>query len=422
MRYFFEWFRGIVFVEFCGALPERFFNICRNRKIPLYEVSDCVTAKGTVTVAKIRLRDYYKLRSIARKTHCIPYVRRRIGVPFFIRKYRHRIFFALGALWFLGTIWMLSKFVWDISVYGGFVHTEEEILSYLRENNIVCGMKSENVDCTEIERRLRIDYPDIGWVSAELKGTKLYLRISETDMPAVREEEGPAHIRATSDGIVEHIVCRSGTPLVKAGDVVKKGDILVSGVISVIGDNEMVMNRYPVKADADIQLKTTKQYSYKMVRKKEEKVFSHQVKKGYEIFYGTKKIFSYMPSHSYTNYDIITEDAVLSLHEHFPLPIRIRKTQVLEYESRLREYSEEEIRSLAAKALERYVNYLEENGTVVTETRVETKVTGEFAYTEGKLVLLSEAWEWVAVKEEEWRLQKPDEYNGIIDGSSSTAQ
>ncbi|MBQ9768267.1 MAG: sporulation protein YqfD [Lachnospiraceae bacterium] len=423
MKQLFDFLGGLVFVEFRGTSPERFFNVCRSRNIPLYDICTHVTEQGTVTVAKMKLRDYRKVRSVAKKSHCIPYIKKRIGLPFLLKKYRKRVVFFAGGVYFLWLMWLLSRFVWDISVTGGFVHTEEEMLSYLQENNIVCGMRREDIDCAEIERQLRIDYPDIGWVSAELKGTKLFLRLAETDMPSMQEEtEGPVHLVATSDGIVERIVCRNGTPLVREGDVVRKGDILVSGVISVVGDNDTLVNRYAVTADADIFLKTVKQYEHSFSRIIEEKEFTGEEKTGYVISFGNQKIFSHMPSHSYTNYAIIAEDTVLSLHEHFPLPFRIQKTVTSEYVPREREYTEEEANALAAQALERYVAYLTEHETTVLSTDVVTTVDKRTVQTKGKLILLSAAWERQAVQEDEWRMQEADEYRGIDDGTADGAQ
>ncbi len=422
MKRVFDFIKGEVFVELSGTSPERFFNICRSRKIPLYSVSTQLTEKGTCYVAKMRLKDYWRIRPTAKKAHCIPYVRKRLGLPFLIKRYRNRIMFFAGGLYCLWFVWLLSCFVWDISVIGGFVHTEEELLSYLRETGVVCGMRCESVNCTEIERQLRIDYPDIGWVSAELRGTKLFLRVAETDMPMAQEENTtPVHLVAASDGIVEKLVCRKGTPLVKEGDVVKKGDILVSGVISVIGDNDVEVERYPVAAEADIVLRTIKKYTYTFERKTEEHNYTGETKNGYIFFCGNKKIFSYIPSHSYTNYAIITEDAVLSLHEHFPLPFRVQKTTVSEYLPVLRNYTEEEAEQVAQQALERYVSYLTEHGTKVLSIDTETTIDENNVVSTGKLVLLSEAWEQVKVQENEWRLQNSDEYSGNNDESSGGA-
>lgn len=422
MKRVFDFFTGTVFVELCGTSPERFFNVCRSRKIPLYEISTRVTDKGTVYVAKMKLRDYFTVRSAAKKAHCIPYVRKRLGLPFFIKKYRNRIAFFAGGIYCFWLIWLLSRFVWDISVTGGFVHTEEELLSYLRGTGVVCGMRCDEIDCTEIERKLRIDYPDIGWVSAELRGTKLFLRVAETDMPIQQEENStPVHLVATADGMVESLVCRRGTPLVKEGDVVKKGDILVSGVISVIGDNDVEVNRYAVDADADITLKIVKQYSHSFSRRTEEKKFTGKAKTGYTFSYGNKKIFSHMPSHSYANYAIITEDTVLALHKHFPLPFRVQKSTVSEYIPEVRDYTKEEAEHLAKQALDRYLSYLSENRTTVLSAETKTTVGKDTVKTEGKLLLLAEAWEQVAVQEDEWRQENADEYRGDNDEPSGGA-
>lgn len=416
MKRLLDFLTGMVFVELCGTSPERFLNVCRSRKIPLYEVNSQVTEKGTVYVAKMKLKDYFRVKHAAKKAHCIPYVRKKIGFPFFIKKYRNRIAFFAGGIYCFWLIWLLSRFVWDISIMGGFVHTEEELLSYLRGNGVVCGMRCEEIDCTEIERQLRIDYPDIGWVSAELRGTRLFLRLAETDMPMLQEEsETPVHLVATADGIVEMLTCRKGTPLVKEGDVVKKGDILVSGVVSIIGDNDVEVNRYAVAADADITLRTVKKYAHSFSRKTEEKNYTGKEKKGYTFSYGNKKIFSHMPSHSYTNYAIITEGAVLSLHEHFPLPFRVQKSTVSEYVPEVRDYTKEEAESLAKQALDRYLAYLTENRTTVLSAETETVVGKDMVKTEGKLLLLAEAWEQVAVQEDEWRQGNVDEYSGNND-------
>lgn len=416
------YFGGTVFVELSGTSPERFFNVCRSRKIPLYEVGTKVTEKGTVYVAKMKVKDYLRVKSAARKAHCIPYVRKRIGFPFFLKKYRKRLVFFAGGLYCLWLMWLLSQHVWDISISGGFVHTEEELLSYLKGNGIVCGMRCEEVNCTEMERKLRIDYPDIGWVSAELRGTKLFLRVAETDMPIMKEEiTAPVHLVATADGMVEQLVCRQGTPLVKEGDVVRKGDVLVSGVISVIGDNDVEVNRYAVTADADIILKTVKNYSNSFSRKKVEKRYTGKAKSGYTFLYGNKKIFSHTPSHSYTNYAIITEDTVLSLHKHFPLPLRIQKTTVSEYIPEVRVYTKEEAEGLAEQALNRYISYLEQHRTTVLEVECATEIQTDTVKTEGRLLLLAEAWEQVPVQEDEWRQQNSDEYSGNNDGATGGA-
>jgi len=408
-----QYFQGIVFVEIVGAFPERFINICRSRHIPLYDIATTRQKDKEIYTAKIAGKDYFKIKPVAKKSHCLPKIRKKIGFPFFVKRYKNRLAFLAGGMYCLWFMWILSLFVWDISVTGGFVHTEDEIISYLRENRIVCGMRKDNVDCTELERNIRLDYPDIGWVSVELKGTKLFIRIAETDMPMAKEgEEAPVHLVAATDGKIEQLVCRSGTPMVQVGDVVKKGDILVRGIIDVIGDNDSKLKSYPVRADADIMIQSVRKYSHSLERCYVEKYYTKNTKTGYEFFYGNKKIFSHMPSHSYTNYAIMTEDEVLSLHANFPLPFRMKKTVISEYIPVERLYSEEEAKEQAKQALERYISYLTECGTIIRSVDYVTTVTETEIVTSGKLVLVSAAWEQIAVQENEWREQSADEYSG----------
>ena len=174
-------------------------------------------------------------------------------------------------------------------------------------------------------------------------------------------------------------------------------------------------------AEADITLKTIKKYMHTFERKMEEHNFTGKSENGYNFFYGNKKIFSHMPSHSYTNYAIITEDAVLSLHKHFPLPFRVQKTTVSEYVPVIRDYTKEEAEQVAEQALERYVAYLTGHGTKVLSVETKMTMNEKNVVTTGKLVLLSEAWEQVAVQENEWRLQNLDEYSGNNDESSGGA-
>lgn len=414
--------QGIVFIELAGEFPERFFNICRSRQIPLYEVATIKEDDKAIYTAKLRIKDYFRMKPVAKKSHCIPKIRKKIGMPFFVKRYKKRLAFFIGGMYCLWFMWLLSLFVWDISVSGGFVHTEEALLLYLKENRIVCGMRKESVDCTELERKIRVEYPDIGWVSAELKGTKLFIRIAETDMPMRKEEKDtPVHIVSATDGKIEQLVCRSGTPLVKVGDVVKKGDIIVRGVIDVIGDNDIKIASYPVCADADVLIQSVKKYSHSMERTYEEKKFTKKTETGYEVFYGNKKIFSHMPSHSYTNYAIMTEDEVLSLHAHFPLPFRLKKTVISEYVPVEKQYSEEEANAQAEQALKRYISYLTECGVTISSVDCTTTVTEKEIVTFGKLVLTSAAWEQVAVQENEWREQISDEYSGNNDEPSGGA-
>ena len=412
LKKLYEWFIGFVFVELRGIYPERFMNLCSKRNIDLKKMS----IRNNRYYAILTLPQYKKIRPIAKKAHCIPYVRKRIGFPFFWSRYKKRMLFIVG---FLGAVCLflgLSTRVWHISIRGGFVHTEEAMLSYLKEKNIVCGMNKKNLDCAALEKEIRITYTDIGWVSAELKGTKLFIRITETNLPQVREQvEQPSHMIAMSDGIVERIVTRTGTPLVKEGDVVKKGDILISGLVSIVGDNDTPLGTHAVIADGDVLLKTIYHYEHSFETTVTEKQKTGNQKTGFELYIGNYKIFSYTPRYFYIKYDIMKEDVYFKLSHNFILPFRKRTITYAEYEEIKRTYQKEEAQKFAEQCKQRYLQYLQEQNIVITDTEFTTTVSKQRCTTTGTIVAVCSAWEYAAVQTKEEEEEKPNEYSRSSD-------
>lgn len=121
----------------------------------------------------------------------------------------------IGILSAFTILFVLSLFVWKITVEGNYTYSDEEILDFLNEQGITHGMYAESVDGEKIEREIRNKYFDITWVSVELKGTKLIVHIKENFNVEKHKESNQWDIMATEDGIVDNIVTRSGTALVK---------------------------------------------------------------------------------------------------------------------------------------------------------------------------------------------------------------
>lgn len=389
-----------VFLELKGKMPERFLSICKARNLPVYDICCNVTKKGTITTARMRLSDYYRIRPAARKAGCFPVVRKRLGILFFLKRYKARLVFFFGGLYFFWLIYLLSTFLWSIRVSGGFVHTTEELTAYLAEKGIRCGIRHRTIDCDSLEKQIRLDYPDIGWVSAELKGTKLILQISETSQPQKASETTESSICASSDGIVVSILCTNGTPLVKEGDVVRKGDILISGIVPIIGDNDTLVDTKLVAADGTVILQTMKNYEYRFSGTKQLRTATGNETNGISFYWRNNKIFSVMPSHNYENYDIIQKDMAIFRNNLFHLPFLLKTQTICEYSVAESTYSEEEIREIAETALQEYIEYLKNNGTKVISAFCETLETEGWFISRGQLIIQSPAWERVPVTEE----------------------
>ncbi|MGN0505180.1 MAG: sporulation protein YqfD [Lachnospiraceae bacterium] len=393
--------KGYVIVELCGLYPERFFNLCKSRNIA---ITDIFTV-DTSCFCRISLKDYKNLRPVAKKAHCIPKIRKREGMPFLVKRAAGRKGFLIGFCLSLILAWQCSLRVWNIEVYGGFLHTKEQILDYLEEEGISAGIRSNDIDCFELEKQMRLHYPDIGWVSAEIKGTNLYINLNESVMPKEADvPEGEYHIVAAQDGIVEKISVKAGVPKVKKGDTVQKGDILISGVVPIIGDNELLLRKQPLAAQGEVLLRSSFSYSADASMYYTKKTVTKQ-KRGIQIMVLGKKLFSYIPRYSIGKYDIMTVDVKPVMFEEFSFPVRIREYRLLAYEETRERYTEEEAVSRAEEKLSAFLADWEKQKVEILSKEVSFEVFQNVCQARGTITARGNFISYQEISEEEWRTE-----------------
>lgn len=408
----YRYITGYLVIKLLGTETERFLNLCANRGIFLWRLK-CV---GGTYYAQVMVKDYKRMHPAVRKTGVRPVIVGRRGLPFFLHRNRKRGLFAAGFLLFFCLIIRLSFYIWDISVLGTYSHTPEQIIRFLQENDIYTGKSKKEVDCPEIEALLRGAYEDVGWVSAEIKGTRLIIKISETNIPEKNETAtGPQHIVAEKDGIVKSIVVRSGTPVVTRGDVVKKGDLLISGIVEVIGDGEEVIEKQAVAADGDVCLATFYRYEDQIELSHTEKIYTGESVTGIGLYSGEKKIFSFLPSYSYEKYDIISQDTPIAITADLVLPLKFSTVKVYEYYEQRMMYTEEEAAALLNARLTRYLENLIGKGVLITENNVKIDISGKTGKAAGDIRVEEQAWDYLAVNDDEWRNIETDEHSGNDD-------
>lgn len=409
LKKLFRWFKGFVRVRLKGESAERFFNLCSNRKIYLWNIKN----NNGIYECNVMLKDYKGLKTIAKKTHTIPYIIYRTGFPFTVQKNKKRKGFVMGILLFAGILYILSLYIWDINIQGGHTYTPEAMIKFLKNNNVYTGIHKKHINCQNIEELIRLTYKDIGWVSAEMKGTRLIIKITETKMPKPYiAVDSNSHIVASKDSIITEIVTRTGTPLVKIGDVVKKGDILISGIVDIIGDNEILVNKKAVLADADIIGKTIYEYEDSMPLDYLEKQYTGNKKTGYTLNFLLKKINIYKPRNIYPKYDIIVSERMLHFSNNFYLPIGYTITDYPEYIEVKKRYTKEEATSLMENRLTRFINKLTEDDVIILENQVKIEINNKKITAKGKILVLESIKDFRAVNDDEWRMIETDESSG----------
>ncbi len=409
LRKLFFLLRGVLIIRIGGIAPERFINLCCNRKINIWNIQKT----GEHYQFHILASNYKKLKPIAKKTKILPRIIKKSGIPFFLHRYRRRKVFFAGVILCLALIYIFSLYIWDISFSGCGKYTPEALTKFLEDNYIYTGIKKSKVNCQEIEETMRLAYHDIGWVSAEIKGTRLMIKIKETNMPiSAAKTVKPSHIVAAKDAIIQSIITRTGTPMVSEGEVVKKGEILVSGIINIMGDFDELLGKDTVVADADIRCKTFYDYKNTFSINYKKKFYTGKEKKGYYLNAFQKKLFLYNPRYSYPMYDIIVNEKTLHITDNFYLPFRIGRITTREYNEAKLKYTEEEAINIANVRLERYIDKLIENDVLIIENNVKITIKDNRCIARGRIVVEEPAWKYRLIQENEWRIEPTDEHNG----------
>jgi len=256
-----KFLRGYVIIEVAGFSVERFINLAVHRGVAFSEIktTNVEADEPEQTVERKRMivsiGDFFKLKIPARKTKCKFKIVRRVGLPFFLHRYRKRKVLFLGTLFFIAMLYGLTSFVWRVDIEGNERLCGEDITAFLADNGLGFGSFKRGVDARHVERLLIAGFADINWVNIEIRGTVVTVRITETlPTPVVYDYTAPADIVAAKDALILGVAATSGVPQVRPGDVVSQGELLVSGTLIVGTADEIIRYEY-VRAEAVITAK-----------------------------------------------------------------------------------------------------------------------------------------------------------------------
>ncbi len=388
MEYLYRWFLGYVIINVTGINKERFLNLCNNHKLNIWNIIEY--GKSSITL-NIALEDIRKIRDLRRKTSCSIKIIKKHGLPFIYNKYKKRYLFWGGIGICMTIVWVMSLYVWNISVEGNVKITEDRIVKALREENVSFGMRCKEVDGSSIEMFLRKRFTDITWVSVELKGTRLIVHIKENDDLGYRQEDSkPCNIIANKPAYIISIVTRNGTPLVKQGQQVNIGDVMVSGGVDVYGDSGELVNEDYVTADATVYGRVEYPYSYEMNMKYIEKNYSGRKKTAFTFRIGEHSLHIMGLPVTYKKYDIIADYRQLYLFTNYYLPVYCVKYKYREYKESEKTYTKEQIEELMNRRLTHFLQQLEEKGVQIIKNNVTIEIAGEKCISKGNIVAVEE--------------------------------
>ncbi|CDC48970.1 putative uncharacterized protein [Clostridium sp. CAG:58] len=354
-------FKGGVQAEITGLGRERFFNIAARREL-------FVTGIGTDRDGHVLFwttgEDYKKMKPAARKAGVRLFLRKKYGLPFFLFRNRKRKPLAAGFICFFLLLYGLSFFIWDISFEGNLRFTDQMLLHYMETLPVACGMRKSAVSCEELEESLRNQFAEITWVSAEIKGTRLTVRIKENEamLSPVEPDRTPCDLTAEKDGVIERCVVRNGLLKVRAGDPVAAGDLLVAGTIPIYDDSENLVSSHEIRADAEVYARTVYETEKKLPLTYEVKSRTGRVRRGAFFSIFGRTFYFLMPAYGDASWEFFMEERQLRLFEDFCLPVYGGLVTALEYVPYERAYTKEEVSAEKDRYMEEYMEKLQEKG------------------------------------------------------------
>ena len=359
---------GYVNIEVEGYFIERFINICNSKKIFLWNMK---RKHSTIIRVNIGIRDFKRIKEIAKKTKCRVKIQKKRGVPFILHKYKKRKIFAIFFILLIIAVIALSNFIWNIEVTGNNKISAEEIIKDLADDNFKVGTSKTNLNTKNIIDKIRLKRSDLAWMGIEIKGTNAIVKIVEADLkPDIIKEEEYCNIVATKDAMIVKINAQNGTAVVKEGDIVTKGTVLIQGWL----EGQFTGIRY-VHANGEVQAKVWYSQKISVPLKQTKKIKTGKEENKYSVKINNFEINLPKGVPKFQNYDTIETSKKLKLFSDFYLPIEIHQKTYQEYEEQEITYSIEEAKELGiAQADESLKEQIE--GKQVTNKKINAEQIG----------------------------------------------
>ncbi|HHY76906.1 MAG TPA: sporulation protein YqfD [Clostridiales bacterium] len=358
-----NYLRGYAIIVVKGIKIERFINLAVVNNIYLWDIEkiDYATIK-----AKISSSDFFKLKSIVKKTDSNIQIIEKCGMPFKIKKMKKRKWFVVGLAILLISIYILSSYIWMIEIYGLKNIDEQVVIENLSHAGLKIGMRKKKINKRKVENKLLIRMPELTWVGVEMKGTKAFIKVVEKGPePQLINKDEPCDIVASKNGVIEKILVLNGDGMVKDGDTVKKNQLLVSGTI--IRNN--LPERY-VHSMAEVHARTwyedVEEIPYEQIEYKK----SGRVHKTYSLEIVSRK-FERDKKIPYEDYNKIEKEIYIFNFGSYVFPIKLIITQYEELVSTTKIISEEEAKTICEERLNAKIKLQIPEDAVILNQRIE---------------------------------------------------
>lgn len=381
---FFQYLVGYLKIKVYGLSPQRFINLCSKNGIILWDIVPCEDCY----IMEIGLRQFFRIRSIARKTRTRAVVIEKCGLPFLLPKINKRKAFIFGLLICLFIYKVFGIYIWDCDISGNISVSKEQIINCLKDNNYVLPMKKADTNTEVIEKILKNNFENITWASVTLDGIRMTIRVKEKNTENFEDKiiEGCSDIVADFDGIITKMIVREGIGNKSIGDSVSSGDILVEGNVPIYSDDGNIKDYVNVEADADIYIEHSIHYQQKLPQKDIKRAYTgRNRKKIYINIFGNNMI--YYNSNKYLYYDIIRDYLSISFLNKYEIPVFFIKETKREYQNIEFIYGEESAKEKLYSNYNIFIDGLMEKDIQIIQKSVKIDLCENFWVMDADIVV-----------------------------------
>ncbi len=293
--------KGAIILEIQSPIPEKFINLLWKNEV---EVKFLRRESITTFTLEVSLKDYEIIEQCAEKSSSKIRVLSRKGWGYYWVKIRRRATLALGFIFFLGLLYLLSTFIWSIDIITDGTLTPYEIRRQLMSFGVTPGIHKSKINVYTLEQKMIKGNKDILWIRIRTEGAKLKVSVLERQSPPqlVNDTE-PCDLVAKRDGQIVRIYAVAGTAIVKPQEVVKKGQVLILGEEGREGTKSIVHAKGEVTANTFYE----KEERIPTVGVKRQRTGKY-VEKAY-IYIGTNKFYLKNSINKFEKYDKIEDNS-----------------------------------------------------------------------------------------------------------------
>ncbi len=221
---------GCVYFTADGGFAERFINICTALGIQLWGIK----RKSYGLMACTTIDGYRKIKKAARSSGMRVRIRKKVGLPFVIRKYESHTGLFVGFFAVLLILSIMSDRIWVVNINGNTTVDSEKIAEVFSDAGLRIGVKKNKFDASDINSDAVLSIGELSWASINIDGSVAEIEVREAmHRPSLEKYYGTSNLVASKDGQVEIIEPYKGSAAVKSGQTVMQGSLLVSGISHV---------------------------------------------------------------------------------------------------------------------------------------------------------------------------------------------